>query len=272
MENKPTTLDLSNLESDLALVKQAAKKAGEIALSYFKSDNEIWEKSGGSPVSAADFAVDTYLKETLLKARPDYGWLSEETEDDTRSRLSKSTIFVVDPIDGTRGFLEGKSQWCVSIAIVQDNLPILGVLECPVLEETYWAALNGGAYLNGTQLDLPKDKEVKTVTGSRILNVELAKSHKDTLSVTPFIPSLAYRIAMVANNAVDAGVARGGARDWDLAAADIILQEAGGMLTDLDSKPRDYNRMSTGGSALIAASKSRHSTILTLAKSDGFLQ
>lgn len=265
----------AQLLADLELLKKVAVEAGAIALSFFNSKNQIWEKSGGSPVSQADFAVDKYLRETLLQERPNYGWLSEETQDDKDARLSKDTIFVVDPIDGTRGYLEGSDQWCISIAIVQNNLPIVGMLECPVLKETYTATKNGGAFLNGKKLTLPSDvsdNKVKSVTGSRILNAELAQNYKDQLIVTPYVPSLAYRIAMVAANQVDAGVARGGAKDWDLAAADLILSEAGGILTDLEEKTRRYNKQSTGGGPLVAASKVRHKTILGLAKTEGFLQ
>lgn len=276
MANKPDP----QLLADLELLKLVAKQAGEIALSYFKSENQIWEKSGGSPVSAADFAVDKFLREKLLNERQQYGWLSEETEDDKEARLSRNTIFVVDPIDGTRGYLEGKAQWCISIAIVKDNKPVVGVLECPALKETYWAMLGGGSFLNGTKLLLPSNdpitgpanSEVKTITGSRALNVELAEGYKDRLEILPFVPSLAYRIAMVAANVVDAGIARGGASDWDLAAADLILSEAGGLLTDLNGNLRHYNKQSTGGGPLVAASNVRHNTILGLAKTEGFLQ
>lgn len=263
------------LLTDLEMLNKAASEAGKIALSFFNSKNQIWEKSGGSPVSQADFAVDKYLRETLLQERPNYGWLSEETQDDKEARLSKEIIFVVDPIDGTRGFLEGSDQWCISIAIVQNNLPIVGILECPVLKETYTTTKNGGAFLNDKKLVLPSDvakNTVKSVTGSRILNAEIEQDYKDRLTVTPYVPSLAYRIAMVAANQVDAGIARGGAKDWDLAAADLILSEAGGILTDLESQTRRYNTQSTGGGPLVAASKVRHKTILGLAKTEGFLQ
>lgn len=265
----------TQLLADIELLNKVAKEAGKIALSFFNSKNQIWEKSGGSPVSQADFAVDKYLRETLLEERPQYGWLSEETEDDKDARLSKDIIFVVDPIDGTRGFLEGSDQWCISIGIVENNLPIAGILECPVLKETYIATKNGGAFLNGKKLILPShntDNNVESVTGSRILNAELVENYKDQLTVAPYVPSLAYRIAMVAANQVDAGVARGGAKDWDLAAADLILSEAGGILTDLEGEIRYYNKQSTGGGPLVAASKVRHKTILALAKSEGFLQ
>lgn len=270
-ENKPN----EQLSNDIKLLNEVAVEAGKIALSFFNSKNQIWEKSGGSPVSQADFAVDKFLRETLLQERPNYGWLSEETEDDKDARLSKETIFVVDPIDGTRGFIEGSNQWCISIAIVKNNLPIAGLLECPVLKETFVATKNGGSFLNGNKLILPSnsaDDKVNSVTGSRILNAELAQNYKDQLTVTPYVPSLAYRIAMVAANLVDAGVARGGAKDWDLAAADLILSEAGGILTDLEDEIRYYNKQSTGGGPLVAASKIRHKTILALAKSEGFLR
>jgi myo-inositol-1(or 4)-monophosphatase len=115
---------------DLALLLDAARQAGAIALRYFGKDPQVWMKEGASPVSEADYAADAYLRETLLAARPDHGWLSEETADDP-ARLKARRLFVVDPIDGTRGFLEGKDTWCVSVALVEDGRTIAGVLECP---------------------------------------------------------------------------------------------------------------------------------------------
>src|SRR4051812_4316244 len=115
---------------------------------YFGKNPQVWMKGGTSPVSEADHAADAYLRQTLLAARPDYGWLSEETIDNPARLLARRT-FVVDPIDGTRGFLEGLRSWCVSVAVVEDGRTLAGVLECPAKDETYWALPGQGAFRNG---------------------------------------------------------------------------------------------------------------------------
>ncbi len=265
---------MHSLEDDLALISMAARKAGEIALEYFGARNDVrnkvWQKHGNSPVSEADYAVDAYLKKTLLEARPDYGWLSEETEDNT-DRLGLQRIFVVDPIDGTRGFLAGRSQWCVSVAIVEDTLPVAGALECPVLDEHFTASLAGGAFLNGSRMPPLQGSTIGSITGSRKLIETMEARDDNSLSVIPFIPSLAYRLAMVANRKLDAALARPGAHDWDLAAADIVLREVGGKLTDLDGNKRIYNQPDPRSGSLLASGKAAHGSLMELAKSGGFL-
>ncbi len=125
---------------------------------YFGQSPEVWLKDGQSPVSEADLAVDRYLKEVLLEARPDYGWISEETADD-RVAAKRRRAFVIDPIDGTRAYIGGQSQWCVSVAIVEDGKPIAGVLQCPVLNEVIEAGKGFGASQNGLPIStrLPQD-------------------------------------------------------------------------------------------------------------------
>lgn len=266
----PQPLDDTTIAKDLKLIEIAAKEAGKIALSFWNQKNEVWQKSGNSPVSQADFAVDKYLREQLLAKNPDYGWLSEET-DDSVDRLEKSTLFVVDPIDGTRGFLAGSKQWCISIALVHNNRPVIGVLECPALQETYLAVAGKGCFLNGNEITIKDSMKVNTITGSRKLNAELLEHDDLDMDVLDFVPSLAYRLAMVANNQVDAAIARPGAHDWDLAAADVILHEAGGCLTDLQNNVRNYNQTQISAGSLISASPKRHSEILRVAKTLGIL-
>jgi len=136
---------------------------------YCGNNPQVWMKGGTSPVSEADHAADAYLRETLLKARPDYGWLSEETADD-HARLSARRTFVVDPIDGTRGFLDGLHSWCVSVAVVEDGRSLAGVLECPAKRETYWALPGEGAYLNAKRIHvrpLGESIEAQPWMGSR---------------------------------------------------------------------------------------------------------
>ena len=262
--------DLAPPSSDLELIEHAARKAGEIAMSYFRADNQVWHKHGNSPVSEADFAVDRFLTETLRTARPDYGWLSEETED-SGERLSASRIFVVDPIDGTRGFIDGRKEWCISVAVVENGVPVAGVLECPALSETFAAASGEGSRLNGRPLERLSGIGVLSITASRKLNDAISASPGNELTVVPFIPSLAYRLAMVASRKVDAAFARPGASEWDIAAADIILRETGGALVDLDGVQPQYNRPATKSGPLLAAGTEAVKGVIELAKSGGFL-
>jgi len=263
---------LAPVEEDLALLRDVVATAGTIAMGYFAehTPNEVWTKQGNSPVSEADLAVDDYLGKTLLAARPDYGWLSEETED-TAHRLTTQRLFVVDPIDGTRGYLAGRKEWCISVAIVENERPIAGVLECPAMQRQFSACINGPAILNGRQMPGLKSQTVKTVTASRKLNAILEERYDGELEVVPFIPSLAYRIAMVAAGELDAAFARPGAHDWDLAAAEIILQQCGGVLSDIAGNPKRYNQESPKSGSLLASGVSNHAELMELAKSGGFL-
>jgi myo-inositol-1(or 4)-monophosphatase len=260
------------VEDDLALLLDAGAEAGRIAMGYFAehAPNEVWTKQGNSPVSEADLAVDDYLRRMLLSARPDYGWLSEETED-TAHRLTADRLFVVDPIDGTRGFLAGRKEWCISMAIVENERPVAGVLECPAMGRRFSASAETPAQLNGNPIPKLIKNSVKTVTASRKLNVILESQYHSELEVLPFIPSLAYRIAMVATGEIDAAFARPGAHDWDLAAAEIILQQSGGVLTDIAGQPKRYNQQSPRSGSLLASGISNHTALMKLAKSGGFL-
>jgi myo-inositol-1(or 4)-monophosphatase len=232
--------------ADLALIRDAAREAGTIAMRHFRNDPDVWMKNGTSPVSAADIAVDTFLRETLSLARPDYGWLSEETVDNP-ARLGRRRTFVVDPIDGTRAFIAGRDTWCVSIAVVEAGSPLAGVLECPALGEFYEAAEGGPALLNGAELRIAAASS--SVAGSPIAGPKVAGPDAMLKRAPswirggphiPYIPSLAYRIAMVAGGALDATFVKPNAHDWDLAAADLILRRAGGRLVERDGAAPAY--------------------------------
>jgi myo-inositol-1(or 4)-monophosphatase len=248
----------------------AAGKAGEIALQYFRSDNKVWNKAGDSPVSEADFEVDTFLRQELLSVRPGYGWLSEETADNAE-RLARSQVFVVDPIDGTRGFLRGDPHWCISLAVVCEGRPVEAVLHCPALGRTFSATAGAGAALNGTKIAPEMTTDIRSLTGSRKLNEAIAAAYPGRFEILPFIPSLAYRIALVANGEIDGAFARSGAHEWDLAAADLILGEAGGSLTTISGAPISYNAPAIRAPALVIAGPGRHEALLDLAHSGGFL-
>lgn len=240
---------------DLALLKDAARQAGEIALSFFGGDPRTWFKDNKSPVSEADMEVDGYLAEVLRTARPDYGWLSEEAVDD-KERLACPRTFIVDPIDGTRAFLAGGDEWTVALAVVDHGRPVAGVVYCPVRRELFSAVANRGARLNGEKISVSGRGAIQ---GARLSGPHSIVANEEILSAgferMPNVRSLAYRIALVAAGRVEVAAARGGPSDWDLAAADLLVQEAGGRLTDLNGNGVTYNKASTRHPGLIAAPK-----------------
>lgn len=244
----------SGLHAELDLLSTAAEEAGRIARGYFQKDPRSWMKAGDSPVSDADLAVDAYLAETLLKARPDYGWLSEETKDDDR-RLSRSRVFVVDPIDGTRGFLSGRREWAVSVALVEEGEPVAAVLVAPALGQVFTATRGGGSFLDGKRLQVP---EKSSLSGLRLAGPRkhlrgLAQEAGLAQEEIRFIGSLAYRLAEVATGRRHVAVGRPGARDWDLAAAHLLVTEAGGSFLTVDGNIPAYNRQETSHLAVLAA-------------------
>lgn len=238
--------------ADLALIADAARAGGEIAMRYFGRKQEIWMKGGTSPVSEADYAVDLYLRETLRAARPDYGWLSEETVD-TPDRLGSRRTFIVDPIDGTRAYLDGRDTWCVSIAVVEDGRPLAGVLACPAKSEFFSATKGGGAWLDGRPARASSAGRTPSIAGPRPM-VDAARPSIGALDTVPYVPSLAYRVAMVAAGRIDATFVKANAHDWDLAAADLILGEAGGGIINRAGSAPSYGGADPRHGSLVAGS------------------
>lgn len=227
------------LIAELDLIRDAASEAGEIALRYFRADPEVWMKTGQSPVSEADLAVDHFLKSCLGDARPGYGWLSEESERDAEAGGARRT-FVVDPIDGTRAFLNGDDVWCVSVAIVEDGVPIAGVLDCPARRQVFSAIRGGGAFRDGSAISVGVNPDRPHVGGPPSMIRQMPQELRKMIVESRYVPSLAYRIAMVACGELDATFVKPNAHDWDVAAADTILAEAGGIILDAAQKPPYY--------------------------------
>jgi myo-inositol-1(or 4)-monophosphatase len=240
-------------DDDLDLLVEAATEAGEAAMGYFRNAPETWWKNEGrSPVTAADYAANDILIDRLRMARPSYGWLSEETEDDG-ARLGFDTVFVVDPIDGTRAFVNGLATWCVSAAVVHKGRPVAGVLVAPALGETFTAVLDGVALKNGFPISVraPADSVAIAAPAEAFRRLEadyLARARR-----VDHIPSLAYRLAMIADGRIDATLVYPQSHDWDIAAAELILERAGGRLAGLDGSRLAYNAASVKHKALCAA-------------------
>ncbi|MCP3447570.1 3'(2'),5'-bisphosphate nucleotidase CysQ [Bradyrhizobium sp. CCGUVB14] len=255
------SLDANVLTHDAALLKDAVRDAGALAQSMFRTELKKWTKGASSPVSEADIAVNDLLEARLRGATPDYGWLSEESADDA-TRLSRRLTWVVDPIDGTRNYLNGHDEWCVSVALVEDASPVLAAVFAPVSNEFFFAVRGQGTILNGkpvratggTALDFAR------VAGPKPM-VERLSTGGD-IKLHPRIGSLALRLCRVANGTLDAAFAGGNSHDWDLAAADLIVQEADGRMSDLSGDPILYNRREVTHGVLVAAGRDRHASIV----------
>ena len=243
---------------DLALLREVIAEAGETALGFWRSDPKRWEKEGGSPVSEADITVDRLLRERLLAARPDYGWLSEEADDDALRSMAGRRGFIADPIDGTRAYLEGKETWGVAVAVVEDGRPVVGALFCPALDLLYVARKGEGATRNGDPIRVNGDDtagmRLPRMAGPRGWLNKMPDGYAERVQRVPYIPTLAYRIALVADGGIDGTFIRASAHDWDLAASDLILSEAGGALVRADGERPRYGRDTTRHGLLVAGS------------------
>lgn len=247
-------------------LREAAREAGAIALRSFRRGDKtaarVWHKEGGSPVTEADVAVDSFLKVELTTAYPEARWLSEETADDP-ARLAARQLWIVDPIDGTRAFLTGHPDWAVSIALLVDGEPTLGLVHAPAHDVLYEAVLGGGAARNGAAIVVSARRELAgaRVAGPKPLVDRLARS-TGPMQPVERIPSLALRLVRVAEGAVDLGLVTSNARDWDVAAADLILTEAGGRLTDFSAGRPRYNEIEPVHGELLAASAGLHPRLI----------
>jgi myo-inositol-1(or 4)-monophosphatase len=262
-----TALSGSKPEELLGVITRAAREAGRMAMPYFRLGEttlaRIWNKAGGSPVTQADIAVDAFLKTSLSILLPDVAWLSEETADDHR-RLNKKRVWIVDPIDGTRAFLSGHPDWSIVIALLEDDKPVLGVVYAPALDVSYEAVSGQGAFCNGNKIQVSSpDSWIKPKIAGPLSLIDRLKPDFTEHQKQPKIPSLALRITRVAEGSIDAGLVTANARDWDLAAADLILQEAGGFLSDIKGHPLVYNRVDPVHGELVAAPKELHKRLIT---------
>jgi myo-inositol-1(or 4)-monophosphatase len=251
------------LARDAELLKTTVREAGALALSLFRTDLKNWTKGASSPVSEADIAVNDLLEQRLRAATPDYGWLSEESADDER-RLGKSLVWIVDPIDGTRGYLAGREDWCVSVALIEDAAPVLAAVFAPASDEFFFAARGQGATRNGMHVHATRGTalDFARVAGPKPLAERLNRSSGE-ISLHPRIASLALRLCRVAQGNLDAAFAGGNSRDWDLAAANLIVQEADGKMTTLSGDAILYNRREVAHGVLVAAGADRHASIVS---------
>lgn len=248
---------------DLALLRDAALSVGPLLRAKFGADFEVWSKGAAGPVTEVDIAVDRMLKEFLTAARPDYGWLSEEIADNP-DRLQKRCVFVVDPIDGTRAFIKRKPEFCTALAVVRDGQPLAGVVYNPILEELFEASQGGGARLNGEQMRV---SDTSAIEDCKMIGPQDLFTHKSW--PTPWPPmqrsqknAIAYRVALVSSGEYDATVSLGYKSEWDLAAATVIVREAGGRISDPWNGDFSFNKPDPRVDGVVCAGAELHALLI----------
>lgn len=228
--------------SDLDLLIEAAEAAGVVAKGFWRNDPKSWEKAPGDPVGEADLAANTVLRERLLAARPEHGWMSEEDED-TDARRAARKVFIVDPIDGTKSYLKGEENWGVAAAIAEDGVVTAGVFVMPAKGVTYAAALGQGTTKNGVPVAVRVPEAIP-----QVLTAKASFDPKHWTRSVPemdraFRPSLVYRFALVAEGRFDMTLTLRSAWEWDIAAGAILASEAGAAVTDRKGAPLVFNNV-----------------------------
>lgn len=251
-------------ENDLQLLLRAAQAAAETATTYIGGALDIRDKPGGEgPVTLADLAVNSVLEDVLRSARPDYGWLSEESTDDP-ARLAADAVFVVDPIDGTRSFIDGQSTWAHSLAVVRGGVVEAAVIELPMLGKTYAAARGGGATLNGAAIRV---SGAKRLPDAEVLATKPTLDPRHWPGGVPTFrrshrPSLAYRLGLVAEGRFDAMLTLRPSWEWDIAAGTLVLEESGALATDRTGAPLRFNNDHPKTDGVVGAGPMLHAALL----------
>jgi myo-inositol-1(or 4)-monophosphatase len=238
---------------ELASAAHAAEQAGAVIMSLFKGKYDVQEKSKNNPVTTADLEANRRIRETIQKNFSQDGWLSEEDKDGVE-RLNNSRVWVVDPIDGTKEFIEGVPQFAVSIAFVEDGKPKVAVIFNPAKDRFYKAAAGQGAFLNEHPIRVTPRREVD---GARLLVSRSEPRRKfqvfvDRCEIRP-IGSIAYRLAKVASGDGDCTLTFRSIHEWDICAGVLIVQEAGGKVVDGSGNDLLFNQKEPRHRGVVAA-------------------
>lgn len=254
--------------ADLALLTEAAEAAGKVAARHFGQGPRVWDKGGGQgPVTEADLEIEALLRARLGQARPEYGWLSEEGDplNNATARMAADLTFVIDPIDGTRAFIDGQKSFAHALAVVRHGQPVAAVVHLPLMGLTYSATLGAGAMLNGQPL---RASQRSQLFGARVLAARAALDPEHWPMGVPqvereFRPSLAWRLALVGEGAFDAMLTLRDTWDWDIAAAALIATEAGATVSDRSGAALRFNRPEARSPGVLAASAPVHAALLS---------
>ncbi len=248
-----------NYTQDFDLIRDAAQEAGKLALSYWGRSIQKQRKADGSEVTEADHAVDELLAARLRGARPGYGWFSEESAEHN-DRLHARRVWIVDPIDGTRAFIQGGNDWVIALALIEDHVPVLAAVVNPVRGEVFEARVGAGAFLNGRRLHASKQG---ALAGARLAVPDsLLKPNRWRRPWPPvtfvLANSIIYRMALVASGKADASFATKPKWEWDVAAGALLVSEAGGIVTDACGFPLAFNSREAKVPGFLAAAPKLH--------------
>lgn len=249
----------------LTTIIGATRDAGQEILSFYHHEFSVRDKSPDNPVTEADVASDRLLKERLALSFPDTGWLSEETADNP-DRLQHNVCWIVDPLDGTKEFIKGIPEFAVSIALVEDGKPRLGVVYNPVTGELFHALRGKGSFLNNQRIRVSRQtimKEAKVEASRSERNRGEFESFEDSVSVRT-MGSIAYKLARLAAGYSDATWSRGPKNEWDICAGLLMVEEAGGRCVDLDFNPIRFNQPYPKVNGIIATNGLLHPKICDL--------
>lgn len=255
-----------SLDDNLALAKKAAQKAGNVAMSYFQTSKyEIKDKSFNNPVTTADHQANKVIKEILFQDDSSCGWLSEETVDSDQ-RLANDYVWVVDPIDGTKEFIEGVPQFSISIALVHLGDPIIGVIYNPSTDELFSASRSMGSYYNDKRVKCIKyNKELTALVSRSEVKKGLWGEYKNNFKNLRPIGSVAYKLGLIGAGVGDVFATLRPKNEWDICAGHCIINESGGVLFDLNGKSIKYNQKNTLiQPGLIAGSKDKVDSLLKI--------
>ncbi|MDP2621869.1 MAG: 3'(2'),5'-bisphosphate nucleotidase CysQ [Hyphomicrobiales bacterium] len=252
------------LAAELVLLSEAVRAAGAAALKFYGNEPRVWHKDDRSPVSEADHAADAVLKNRLTAARPAYGWMSEESGH-VAARGPQDRLWIVDPIDGTRAYLKGRAEWAVSAALVEKGRPIAACVFNPAAGLFFTAMKGGGAHLNGAAI---RASNRASIAGARMLAHDSGLRGRRWRLPWPDmelhrVNSIAYRICLVASGKYDAALSGSNKSDWDLAAADLIVHEAGGRISAFNGVGFVYNRVGFRHQNVVCAGARLHAKLIS---------
>jgi myo-inositol-1(or 4)-monophosphatase len=263
---KNTVTGEPDLTREVEYARKAALAAGDILMRYYDTKYEIGSKGKDNPVTIADTEADSAIKAILTHAFPDYGWLSEETVDN-EERLAKQRVWIVDPLDGTKEFINKIPEFCVAIGLSDRAEPVVGVTYNPISKEMFWSARGMGCHLNDHRVHVTTTSELKVanVLASRS---ETARGEwevfKGMLVAVP-TGSVAYKLAMVAGGKADATFTRSPKNEWDIASGAALIIEAGGTMVDIDGHPMTFNKKVTKCAGMIASNGILHDQLMQVA-------